>query len=161
MGKSLVIVESPAKAKTINKYLGKEFVVKSSIGHIRDLPTSGSDSGKFDNALELLVRSGRDIRHALMMMAPEAVRTIGSSVCSTYDSQATCSIRAVMWKRSRNAVPRCVWRCAPMENTPPRRHRLWRSSRAPSWSKVGSRKRKRWRAWCSRSTAEVAWNRER
>ncbi len=42
MGKSLVIVESPAKAKTINKYLGSQFVVKSSIGHIRDLPTSGS-----------------------------------------------------------------------------------------------------------------------
>lgn len=42
MSKSLVIVESPAKAKTINKYLGPEFVVKSSVGHIRDLPTSGS-----------------------------------------------------------------------------------------------------------------------
>ncbi len=42
MSKSLVIVESPAKAKTINKYLGKEFVVKSSVGHIRDLPTSGN-----------------------------------------------------------------------------------------------------------------------
>lgn len=41
MGKSLVIVESPAKAKTINKYLGNDFIVKSSIGHIRDLPTSG------------------------------------------------------------------------------------------------------------------------
>ncbi|MGB0359802.1 MAG: DNA topoisomerase, partial [Endozoicomonas sp.] len=41
MGKSLVIVESPAKAKTINKYLGKDYVVKSSVGHIRDLPTSG------------------------------------------------------------------------------------------------------------------------
>lgn len=41
MGKSLVIVESPAKAKTINKYLGNDFVVKSSVGHIRDLPTSG------------------------------------------------------------------------------------------------------------------------
>ena len=41
MGKSLVIVESPAKAKTINKYLGKDFVVKSSVGHIRDLPTTG------------------------------------------------------------------------------------------------------------------------
>jgi DNA topoisomerase-1 len=39
MGKSLVIVESPAKAKTINKYLGKDFIVKSSVGHIRDLPT--------------------------------------------------------------------------------------------------------------------------
>jgi DNA topoisomerase I len=42
MGKSLVIVESPAKAKTINKYLGNDYIVKSSIGHIRDLPTSGS-----------------------------------------------------------------------------------------------------------------------
>jgi DNA topoisomerase-1 len=39
---SLVIVESPAKAKTINKYLGNDFIVKSSVGHIRDLPTSGS-----------------------------------------------------------------------------------------------------------------------
>ncbi|MEM9101932.1 MAG: type I DNA topoisomerase [Pseudomonadota bacterium] len=44
MGKSLVIVESPAKAKTINKYLGREFVVKSSVGHIRDLPTGGGAS---------------------------------------------------------------------------------------------------------------------
>ena len=42
MGKSLVIVESPAKAKTINKYLGSEYIVKSSVGHIRDLPVSGS-----------------------------------------------------------------------------------------------------------------------
>jgi DNA topoisomerase I len=42
MGKSLVIVESPAKAKTINKYLGPDFIVKSSVGHIRDLPTAGS-----------------------------------------------------------------------------------------------------------------------
>lgn len=41
MGKSLVIVESPAKAKTINKYLGKDYIVKSSVGHIRDLPTAG------------------------------------------------------------------------------------------------------------------------
>lgn len=46
MGKSLVIVESPAKAKTINKYLGSQYVVKSSIGHIRDLPTSGSTAAK-------------------------------------------------------------------------------------------------------------------
>ena len=38
MARSLVIVESPAKAKTINRYLGKDFIVKSSVGHIRDLP---------------------------------------------------------------------------------------------------------------------------
>ncbi|OLQ73473.1 DNA topoisomerase I [Photobacterium proteolyticum] len=46
MGKSLVIVESPAKAKTINKYLGKDFIVKSSVGHVRDLPTGARSTGK-------------------------------------------------------------------------------------------------------------------
>ncbi len=48
MSKSLVIVESPAKARTINRYLGKDYVVKSSVGHIRDLPTSGSGSAIAD-----------------------------------------------------------------------------------------------------------------
>ena len=39
-GKTLVIVESPAKAKTIEKYLGKEYIVRASVGHVRDLPKS-------------------------------------------------------------------------------------------------------------------------
>ena len=41
MARSLVIVESPAKARTINRYLGPEYLVKSSVGHIRDLPVGG------------------------------------------------------------------------------------------------------------------------
>ncbi|MCV5295979.1 toprim domain-containing protein, partial [Escherichia coli] len=43
MPRTLVIVESPAKAKTIEKYLGKGYAVESSIGHIRDLPRSAAD----------------------------------------------------------------------------------------------------------------------
>ena len=46
MARSLVIVESPAKARTINRYLGKDYVVKSSVGHIRDLPSGkGAKTG--------------------------------------------------------------------------------------------------------------------
>ena len=49
MAKNLVIVESPAKAKTIEGYLGKEFTVKSSIGHIRDLPKNNFAVSADDN----------------------------------------------------------------------------------------------------------------
>src|SRR6202042_2474411 len=44
MGKALVIVESPAKARTIGGLLGPDFIVESSVGHIRDLPR-GADGG--------------------------------------------------------------------------------------------------------------------
>ena len=46
MSKNLVIVESPAKAKTIEKYLGSDFVVKSSMGHIRSLPSKNGSGNQ-------------------------------------------------------------------------------------------------------------------
>ncbi len=45
-GKQLVIVESPAKAKTINKYLGSDYVVAASVGHVRDLPSKPPKGAK-------------------------------------------------------------------------------------------------------------------
>src|ERR1700730_11188682 len=62
MGKSLVIVESPAKAKTINKYLGAEYVVEASIGHIMDLPKNdiGVELKKRTFAPTLIVSPGKE-----------------------------------------------------------------------------------------------------
>src|SRR3989344_6588115 len=48
----LVIVESPAKAKTIEKYLGKGFTVRASVGHIRDLPKSNKDAVDIENGFK-------------------------------------------------------------------------------------------------------------
>ena len=61
-GKRLVIVESPAKARTISAYLGDDFVVESSVGHIRDLPTSAKEiPDQFKK--EPWARLGVDIEH--------------------------------------------------------------------------------------------------
>ncbi len=63
MSKNLVIVESPAKAKTIEKYLGADFTVKSSFGHIRDLPKSGMaldiEGGTFQPEYEISDGKGK------------------------------------------------------------------------------------------------------
>src|SRR5688500_14514989 len=56
MAKNLVIVESPAKANTINKFIGKDYLVKASVGHVRDLPKSewGVDEDTFAPKYEVL-----------------------------------------------------------------------------------------------------------
>src|SRR6478609_1377735 len=61
-GKSLVIVESPAKAKTINKYLGDDYIVKASMGHVRDLPSKGMgvDLETFEPEYVLIEERGKD-----------------------------------------------------------------------------------------------------
>ena len=69
--KSLVIVESPAKARTINKYLGRGYVVRHSLGHVRDLPKSrlGVDVDKGFEPKYLKLRDRKqvleDLRKAL------------------------------------------------------------------------------------------------
>src|SRR6185312_7520074 len=62
MNKSLVIVESPAKAKTIEKYLGKGFEVRASVGHIMDLPKNdiGVELKKRTFEPELIVSPGKE-----------------------------------------------------------------------------------------------------
>src|SRR5258706_7110396 len=62
-GKDLVIVESPAKAKTINKCLGDGFIVKASMGHVRDLPSKGMgvDLETFVPEYEVLASRGKVI----------------------------------------------------------------------------------------------------
>jgi DNA topoisomerase I len=64
MAKNLLIVESPAKAKTIEKYLGKEFVVKSSYGHIRDLD-KGADAVNVENNFQ-----------PMYVVSPEKVKVV-------------------------------------------------------------------------------------
>ncbi|MFK7601738.1 type I DNA topoisomerase [Deinococcus sp. SM5_A1] len=73
MSKTLVIVESPAKARTIEKYLGKGYAVESSIGHIRDLPKSAADIPEKYKGLAW-ARLGLDIENdfqPLYVVSPE------------------------------------------------------------------------------------------
>jgi DNA topoisomerase-1 len=69
--RALVIVESPAKAKTINKYLGREYIVKSSVGHVRDLPVSGG--GKTDKEDSKPAARGKQTPEAKAIKAQSAL----------------------------------------------------------------------------------------
>jgi DNA topoisomerase-1 len=73
-GKALVIVESPAKAKTINRYLGDQYVVKASVGHVRDLPKSklGIDVEHNFEPQYLTIRGKKDIIKELKTAAAKA-----------------------------------------------------------------------------------------
>src|SRR5690625_272972 len=74
MAENLVIVESPAKAKTIERYLGKKYTVKASIGHVRDLPKSemGVDVDDNYNPKYITIRGKGDVLKELRKEAKKA-----------------------------------------------------------------------------------------
>src|ERR1051325_1104102 len=74
MAKNLVVVESPAKAKTINKYLGSDYIVKASLGHIKDLPKSklGVDEEKNFEPHYVVIRGKNDILKDLKKAAEKS-----------------------------------------------------------------------------------------
>lgn len=80
MQENLVIVESPAKAKTIEKFLGKEYMVKSSFGHIRDLAKRGLGVN-LDNEFEPIYE------------IPDDKRKVVEELCRSDDRQPTTPTR--------------------------------------------------------------------
>ena len=75
----LVIVESPAKAKTIEKYLGKDFTVRASVGHIRDLPKSNKDAVDIEGGFEpryVIVKEKQKVIDQLQSEAKKAEEII-------------------------------------------------------------------------------------
>lgn len=78
MAKTLVVVESPAKAKTIARYLGKDYIVRASVGHIRDLPAStlGVDVNKGFKPLYLTLPGKDKVVRELKSAAAEADRIL-------------------------------------------------------------------------------------
>ena len=91
MAKSLVIVESPAKAKTINKFLGKDYIVKASMGHVRDLPKSKLGVDEDDNfkpnyiqlptkkkTIEELVKAAEKVENVFLAADPDRE---GEAIC--------------------------------------------------------------------------------
>ena len=99
--KHLVIVESPAKAKTIGKYLGKDYEVKASMGHLRDLPKS---------------KLGVDIEHDFEPVyqpirgKEELISELKKAAKSSDTVYRRCSSREASSSRSRNGIlPAARW----------------------------------------------------
>ena len=122
MAKNLVIVESPAKAKTINKFIGKDYVVKASVGHVRDLPKSdlGVDEDTFVPHYEILEGKEKvvsELRAAAksatnIYIASDPDRegeAIGWHVMNLLGNDATKKVRRILFHEiTKNAVRKAM-----------------------------------------------------
>src|SRR3984893_7749909 len=108
MAKALVIVESPAKAKTINKYLGKEFVVKASLGHIKDLPKN-SLSVDVENGFEPVyeVIEGKKKLIAELRQTAKTVKQIYLAADPDREGEAICFHLQEELKGKGDKGPKC------------------------------------------------------
>src|SRR3990172_5345015 len=86
MGKTLVVVESPAKAKTIEKYLGGEYSVRASYGHIRDLPKS--DLGvDVDDGFDVTYEVPEDSKRHVTALKKALKQSDGLVLATDYDRE--------------------------------------------------------------------------
>ncbi|PYQ13249.1 MAG: type I DNA topoisomerase [Acidobacteria bacterium] len=111
MAKNLVIVESPAKAKTINKYLGRDFQVKASMGHVRDLPkkTLGVDVKKGFQAEYEVLPTRKKVVEELKSAAGDAA-AIYLAADPDREGEAICwHLAEVLGSRARRKVRRVVF----------------------------------------------------
>ena len=110
MPKSLIVVESPAKAKTINKFLGRDFVVKASMGHIRDLPSKelGVDvDNEFAPKYTLIRGKGKVIKE--LQAAAEKVDSIYLAADPDREGEAICWHLAHELRKTKKPVFRITY----------------------------------------------------
>jgi len=110
MSKSLVVVESPAKAKTIKKILGRDYIVESSVGHIRDLPKKelGVDIENAFTPKYVLIRGKRKVLKALETEARK-VDTIYLAADPDREGEAICWHIAEELKKAKKPIHRIIY----------------------------------------------------
>jgi DNA topoisomerase-1 len=110
VGKSLVIVESPAKAKTINKFLGPKYLVKASMGHVRDLPTKSlAVDVERDFKPDYKVVPGREKVLAELKKAAKSAETIFLAADPDREGEAICWHLAHELKGAKKPVHRVTF----------------------------------------------------
>ena len=112
MPKHLVIVESPAKARTIERYLGPDFVVESSIGHIRDIPSKATEIPARQRDRWRETRFGVDVEHdfaPIYIVTPDSKKQVTTLRAAL--KEADTLYLATDEDREGEAIACTSWRC--------------------------------------------------